>query len=146
MTRLLLVDDDCSFTESFKALFSEQGYEVVTLVNGDGLLELLLEQDFDVVILDNYLNGKSGVEILHLLNQMEEDTGWHKPPVVLLTGDNSPDMELRARLAKSDFFLLKPCDYQELEERIEEALKKGQTKKSFQRDEAPVSIIESVRE
>ena len=42
---------------------------------------------------------------------------------------DSMDVELRARLAKADFFLLKPCNYQELEERIEEALKKFQSEK-----------------
>jgi len=144
MARILLIDDDSSFTGPFAALLAERGYEVVTLDNGDDLLELLLEQDFDVVILDNYLNGKSGVEILHLLNRQEEDTGWHKPPVVLLTGDDSLDMELRARLAKSDFFLLKPCNYQELEERIEEALKKGQAEKES-RGKDPDDIAETVR-
>ena len=130
MARLLLVDDDTAFAEAFNVLFSERGYEVVTLDNGETLLELLREQEFDVVILDNYLDGKSGVEILHLLNRIEEDTGWRKPPVVLMSGDDSMDMELRARLAKSDYFLLKPCHYRELEERIEEALKKRQVEQN----------------
>lgn len=144
MARILLIDDDASFTGPFTALLSERGYEVVSLDNGDNLLELLLTENFDVVILDNYLNGMSGVEILHLLNRQEEDTGWHKPPIVLLTGDGSKDMELRARLAKSDFFLLKPCNYQELEERIEEALKKVQAEKESCEKE-PDSIAGTVR-
>jgi len=127
MRRLLFVDDDRSFTQAFGEMFSEKGFEVDILSNGDSLAALLREQEFDVVILDNHLQGKSGVEILHLLNKLEEDTGWRKPPVVLLTGDGSEDMELRARLAKTDFFLLKPCNFRELEERVEEALKKKET-------------------
>ena len=122
MTRLLLVDNDRLFADTFKALFSERGYEVDTLPNGDALWDLLRVQEFDLVILDNYLDGRSGVEILHLLNQIEEDTGWRKPPVVLLTGDSSVEMEVRARLAKTDFFLLKPCHFREIEELIEQVL------------------------
>ncbi len=124
MARLLLVDNDRLFADTFKALFSERGYEVDILPNGDSLWDLLRVQEFDLVILDNYLDGRSGVEILHLLNQIEEDTGWRKPPVVLLTGDSSVEMEVRARLAKTDFFLLKPCHFREIEERIEQVLKR----------------------
>ncbi len=124
MARLLLVDDNRIFAEAFEAAFSEQGYEVLTLDNGDSLAELLREQEFDVVILDNHLGGRTGVEILHQLNRIEEDTGWRKPPVVLVSGDDPKDVELLARLAKADFFLPKPFHYRELEKRIEEALRK----------------------
>ena len=130
MARLLVVDDDRTFTEPFETFFSERGHKVVTLKNGDALSELLKAHDFDVVILDNYLDGQSGVEILHLFNRLEEDTGWKKPPIVLLTGDYSMEMEVRARLAKTDFFLLKPCNYSELEGLIEEILKAKQVENS----------------
>jgi DNA-binding response OmpR family regulator len=122
MARLLIVDDDRSFTHCLKDLFANKGYIVEILEDGEKVAELLKEQKFDVVVLDNHLNGKSGVEILHLLNRFEENTGWKKPRIVLLTGDNSTELELRARLAKIDFFLLKPCSYKDLEERIEQAL------------------------
>lgn len=132
MTRLLLVDDNRAFAAAFEAAFSDLGYEVLTLDHGDCLPELLHQQNFDVVILDNYLGGKTGVEILQQLNRVEEDTGWRKPPVVLVSGGDSTDVELRARLAKADFFLLKPFRYRDLEKRIQEALKKKQVENGNQ--------------
>jgi len=124
MARLLIVDDDRSFTASLKDLFADKGkgYTVEILEDGEKAAALLKEQKFDVLVLDNHLNGKSGVEILHLLNRFEENTGWKKPRIILLTGDNSTELELRARLAKIDFFLLKPCTYKDLEKRIEQAM------------------------
>lgn len=105
-----IVDDDHSILEVVKILLEQQGYQV-TVINDPQYLQQQLQQDGhpDLLIMDVYLAGENGIEVVKRLKQ-QEDTKNIK--VLLMTADIHIDE--KAREAQADGFIHKPFAIEEL--------------------------------
>ena len=107
MNRILLADDSAHAQRMGERILREEGFEVVSLTNGDTVLMRLADADPDVVIADVFLPGKSGFDICRHVKSHAR----HKHVRVILTaGMLEPFDEEEATRAGCDGILKKPFE------------------------------------
>ena len=83
MTRILIVEDEVSFSDPLSYLLSKEGYEVSVAENGHDALTAFDTTGADLVLLDLMLPGLSGVDVCRALRQRSN------VPVIMLTAKDS---------------------------------------------------------
>ncbi len=115
--RILIVDDDCSFVEAVSLLLQEHGYRVLTAFGGREGHERLRDGHADLAIIDVHMPGSDGIELARAAA-----AGPASVPTILISGDDSCDIQERSRSAGARCFLTKPLDPDHLLKCIEEAV------------------------
>ena len=118
MTRVLIVDDDPSTLASLSRAFRLSGYEAVVCDNATRAITLLRTERFDVVFSDVMMPGKDGLSMLADLREIGVTT-----PVIMISGQATVDMAVRATRLGAVDFLEKPISSDKLLLTIENALK-----------------------
>jgi DNA-binding response OmpR family regulator len=72
--KILLVDDDESIQLLYQEEFTEEGYQVVSALNGDEALEIFSKESPDLIILDIQMPGLNGIEVLRQIKMLKADT------------------------------------------------------------------------
>ena len=115
---LLLVDDDPNTLASLSRAFRLAGHEATVCDNANRAVELLRAENFDLILSDVVMPGKSGMELLDDLKK-----AGVKTPVVLISGQANIEMAVKAtRLGALDF-LEKPLSTDKLLVTVENALR-----------------------
>ena len=86
---ILLVDDDPLIMMSLERILKKKGYRVVKTINSEQVIELIVKEQVDLVVLDFYLAGVNGSEILGV---MRRNDLFANIPVIMLTSEESPDI------------------------------------------------------
>lgn len=115
---LLLVDDEDSILKSLGNSFQREGYRVLTAMNGAEALKLIQEKPVDLVLLDVWLPGIDGLEVLRLIQESRP-----KLPVVVMTGHGSIEMAVRATKLGAFDFVEKPFSLDKMLLIVERALR-----------------------
>jgi DNA-binding NtrC family response regulator len=118
MTRVLVVDDDQSTLASLSRAFRLSGYEAVVCDHAARAITLLRTERFDIVFSDVMMPGKDGLSMLEDLRELGIAT-----PVVMISGQATVDMAVRATRLGAVDFLEKPISTDKLLITIENALK-----------------------
>ena len=121
--RILLVDDETVFANNMSKLLNRRGYQVTAVNSGDAALQALMNNSFDVMVLDLKMPGMDGVAVLHEMKKLGLFT-----EVLVLTGHGSIDTALEAIQLGAYDYLTKPCEIAELVSKIEAALERKTTK------------------
>ena len=114
--RILVVDDEETILEVFKAVLEDLGHEVRTAETGEAALDQLDSFRPGLVFLDIKLPGISGIDVLKRIRARGQDG----PRVVMVTGvldDDLYDSSIYSRFA-ADGFITKPCSFQSIEDCI----------------------------
>jgi len=118
MTRVLIVDDDPNTLASLARAFRLAGYEAVVCDNAARAEMLVRTERFDLILSDVVMPAKDGLSMLADLRELGVST-----PVVIVSGQATLDMAVRAtRLGAADF-LEKPISSDKLLLTVENALK-----------------------
>src|SRR5216110_3065274 len=118
MSKLLLVDDDANTLASLSRAFRLAGHEAVVCDNAARAIALLQQERFDIVFSDVVMPGKDGLAMLADLRELGVMT-----PIIMISGQATVDMAVRAtRLGALDF-LEKPISAEKLLLTVENALK-----------------------
>lgn len=118
--RVLVVEDERKLAQVLAAALQAEHYEVVVASTGEDGFYRLNAQQFDLVVLDLMLPGRSGLEILQTLRQRHVDT-----PVLILTARDGVDDRVAGLDAGADDYLVKPFALPELLARIRALLRRG---------------------
>jgi two-component system, NtrC family, nitrogen regulation response regulator NtrX len=118
MTRVLIVDDDPSTLASISRAFRLAGHETSVCDNAARASALLRAERFDIVFSDVVMPGKDGLALLEELREMGVTT-----PVVMISGQATVDMAVRATRLGAVDFLEKPVSADKLLLTIDNALK-----------------------
>src|SRR5580658_1267754 len=118
MSKLLLVDDDANTLASLARAFRLAGHEAVVGVPAESKLELAKTQRFDVILSDVVMPGKDGLTLLAELKSAGVPT-----PVVMISGQASIEMAVRATRLGAVDFLEKPLSTEKLMVTVENVLK-----------------------
>ena len=118
MTRILIVDDDQTTLASISRAFKMAGYDAVVCDNAMRAITLLRTERFDLVFSDVVMPGRDGLAMLADLREMGIAT-----PVVMISGQASVDMAVRATKLGAVDFLEKPASVDKLLITVENALK-----------------------
>jgi len=115
---LLLIDDDPNTLASLSRAFRMAGYEATVCDNAARALELIRAEHFDVIFSDVVMPGKDGISLLEDLKASGVAT-----PVVMISGQASVEIAVRAtRLGAADF-LEKPLSTDKLLVTVENVLR-----------------------
>jgi two-component system, NtrC family, nitrogen regulation response regulator NtrX len=118
MTRVLIVDDDQSTLASLSRAFRLAGYEAAVCDHAARAIAMLQQERFDIVFSDVVMPGKDGLAMLAELRELGVTT-----PIIMISGQATVDMAVRAtRLGASDF-LEKPISSDKLLLTVENTLR-----------------------
>ena len=120
MTRILLVEDEESFSDPLSYLLRKEGYEVVVAETGPAALEDFERGGADLVLLDLMLPGLSGMDVCRALRQRSS------VPVIMLTAKDSEIDKVVGLEIGADDYVTKPYSSRELLARIKAVLRRGQ--------------------
>lgn len=107
MSRILLADDSPHAQRMGERILREEGFEVVTVTDGETALIRLADVDPDVLLADVFLPHKSGYEICE---QVRSDPRFRHTRVVLLAGLLEPVDQAQVERVKADAVLKKPFE------------------------------------
>ncbi len=103
---ILIVDDNQEIIDYIRQIFKEN-FRIYTADNGLEGLRLCKEYLPDIVISDVNMDGLNGIE---LCKAVKEDSALSHIPVILLTGDPSPEVKLKGIEVGAYDFISKPFD------------------------------------
>jgi DNA-binding response OmpR family regulator len=120
MMRVLVVEDDRKVAAFIRTGLEQEGYAVDLLSDGRDAGEQARTVDYDAVVLDLMLPGRSGLQVLR-------DIRGHKPslPVLILTAKDSVDDRVSGLDSGADDYMAKPFALAELSARLRALLRRG---------------------
>jgi CheY-like chemotaxis protein len=104
LQKILVVDDNLNERNGLCRLLERDGYDVRSAPDGVEALQEINEDSFDLLIVDIWMPRMSGIELLSLL---PDDA---RPRVLVITGDESPEVLLQSLREKAHRFISKPVD------------------------------------
>jgi two-component system response regulator RegX3 len=120
VTRILVVEDEVSFSDPLSYLLRKEGYEVAIAETGPEALADFDRSGADLVLLDLMLPGLSGTEVCRQLRQRSS------VPVIMLTAKDSEIDKVVGLEIGADDYVTKPYSSRELLARIKAVLRRGQ--------------------
>lgn len=115
--KILLVDDEMEFVTTLAERLRMRGFQPETATDGEGALNLFNSSEVDVVVLDVFMPGISGLDVLKEMKKMKPEV-----PVILLTGHGATKEGLEGMSHGAFDYLMKPINIEELIEKFEAAL------------------------
>ena len=119
MTRVLVVEDEESFSDALSYMLRKEGYEVTVATNGPDALEAFDRHGADLVLLDLMLPGIPGTEVCRTIRQRSS------VPVIMLTAKDSEIDKVVGLELGADDYVTKPFSSRELVARIRAVLRRG---------------------
>ena len=120
MTRILVVEDEVSFSDPLSYVLTKEGYEVAVAETGPAALAAFEQSGADLVLLDVMLPGLSGVDVCRTLRQRSS------VPIIMLTAKHADiDHDVGLELGADDY-VTKPYSSRELLARIKAVLRRLQ--------------------
>jgi two-component system, CitB family, response regulator MalR len=132
MIRVLIVEDDPMVAEFNKRYLSEiGGFQLAGVVHSvNDAFSLIKKKDIDLILLDVYMPGKSGLELLTALREQEKEID-----VILITAASDVNQVKTALRYGAVDYLIKPFEF----ERFYQALNSYKEKYTFLNRKAQVS-------
>jgi CheY-like chemotaxis protein len=109
--KILLADDSVTAQNMGRKILADAGYEVIAVNNGSAALKKIAELKPDLVILDVYMPGYSGLEVCQRLKESQETA---RIPVLLSVGKLEPFKPEEAQRVRADGYIVKPFEASEL--------------------------------
>lgn len=119
MTRILVVEDEDSFSDALAFLLSKEGFEVEVADNGFKALESFERQGADLILLDLMLPGLSGTEVCRRIRTKSS------VPIIMLTAKESEVDKVVGLELGADDYVTKPYSSRELIARIKAVMRRN---------------------
>ncbi|HNW50418.1 MAG TPA: bifunctional response regulator/alkaline phosphatase family protein [Prolixibacteraceae bacterium] len=104
-TKILWVDDEIDLLKPHIIFLENKGYEVLTSTNGSDAIDMVREQSFDIIFLDENMPGYSGLETLSKIKEIN-----HLVPVIMITKNEEETIMDEAIGSKMADYLIKPVN------------------------------------
>lgn len=124
MERILIVDDDLSLCHFLTKALSQKGYQVITCHSGREALDVVRGQETDLILLDNKLPDRNGLEIL---KEIKRD--HPKVSVIIMTAFGTTGTAIEAMRFGAFDYILKPFELDEISELVAKGLEAHQLMK-----------------
>lgn len=120
---ILIVDDDPKVREMIQTFFSMKSDDVTCVMAADAQQALMKmsNQDFDIVLVDNIMPGRSGIDFAVFLRKSIKHS---RVPIILMSGALQQEDVLKAIEAGLKDILVKPFSLKQLSEKIAACLRK----------------------
>ena len=119
MTRVLVVEDEESFSDALTFMLEREGYEVAVVADGNAAIEEFEKSGADILLLDLMLPGLPGTEVCRQIRTRSQ------VPIIMLTAkDGEVDKVVGLELGADDY-VTKPFSSRELLARIRAVLRRN---------------------
>ena len=120
MTRILIVEDEASFSEALAFLLSKEGFETAVAETGREALDMFNAKGADLILLDLMIPVVSGVEVCRSIRTHSQ------VPIIMLTAKDAEIDKVVGLEIGADDYVTKPYSSRELIARIKAVLRRGQ--------------------
>ena len=120
-TRILIVEDDATLSEQITQLLQSRGFDTRHESDGNAGLQAVLEENFDLVLLDIRLPSLNGLSLLNQLRQIKQT------PVMMITASGAEQERIEGYRKGADDYLPKPFNFTEMMLRIDALLRRSKT-------------------
>lgn len=117
MNRLLIVEDDKTIAKLIQASLSMSDYECFVCYDGQAAYHCIMENDFDLILLDVMLPGMDGFTLFERIRS-------RNIPVIFLTAKGDLSDRVKGLRLGADDYILKPFEPLELLARVENVLRR----------------------
>ena len=114
---ILIIDDEASIRETLSGILSDEGFRPLCAENGEQGLARLEEQGIDLVLLDIWMPGIDGMEVLKRIKE-----SWPDLPVIMISGHGTIETAVAATKLGACDFIEKPPSYDKIILSINNAL------------------------
>ena len=104
---ILAIDDSAAMREILSATLRTAGYEVTVAADGDEGLENALAVPFDLVLTDQHMPGKTGLDLIAALRG---NPAYQVTPILVLTTESGEPFKAAARAVGATGWIEKPLD------------------------------------
>ena len=118
--RVLVIEDDRKVASFIQTGLEQEGYAVDVLNDGNNAGEQASAIDYDVVVLDLMLPGRSGFQVLRDIRARKATS-----PVLILTARDAVEERIAGLDAGADDYMAKPFALAELSARLRALLRRG---------------------
>ena len=118
MTRILVVEDESSFSEALEFLLGKEGFSVITAATGTEALKKFDQGGIDLILLDLMIPEVSGTEVCRQIRSKS------KVPIIMLTAKDSEVDKVVGLEIGADDYVTKPYSARELVARINAVLRR----------------------
>jgi two-component system response regulator RegX3 len=119
MTRILVVEDESSFSEALEFLLGKEGFSVITAATGTEALKKFEQGGIDLILLDLMIPEVSGTEVCRQIRSKS------KVPIIMLTAKDSEVDKVVGLEIGADDYVTKPYSARELVARINAVLRRN---------------------
>lgn len=119
MTKILVVEDEASFSEALEFLLGKEGFSVVTADTGTEALRKFDQGGIDLVLLDLMIPEVSGTEVCRQIRTKS------RVPIIMLTAKDSEVDKVVGLEIGADDYVTKPYSSRELVARIRAVLRRN---------------------
>jgi len=119
MTKILIVEDESSFSEALEFLLSKEGFSVLTAATGTEALKKFEQGGIDLILLDLMIPEISGTEVCRKIRAKS------KVPIIMLTAKDSEVDKVVGLEIGADDYVTKPYSARELIARINAVLRRN---------------------
>jgi two-component system nitrogen regulation response regulator NtrX len=116
--RVLIVDDEKNIVTSLEGILSDEGYQVSSAADGLGALEKIQQDPPDLILLDIWLPGMDGIEVLKTVKNFHPEI-----EVLVMSGHGTIDTAVKATKLGACDFIEKPFSLDQLIQSIENVFK-----------------------
>lgn len=109
MAKILIVEDDTTFSQLLEGFLRKHGHDIITAKNIKSALKLISENTFDLLLLDYRLPDGTGMDVLEKARENGRDV-----PVIIMTSFNDVRTAVKAMQSGAFDYITKPVNPEEL--------------------------------
>jgi two-component system response regulator RegX3 len=129
MTRILIVEDEASFSEALAFLLTKEGFETAVAEDGRQAINMFNADGADLILLDLMIPEVSGVEVCRTIRTQSQ------VPIIMLTAKDAEIDKVVGLELGADDYVIKPYSSRELIARIKAVLRRGQSEDGSNQDQ-----------
>ena len=142
-TKILLVEDNRDIALYVRSIFPPESYNIIYSSNGNKALQLALKHIPDIIIADNIIPSKNGIE---LCREIKSSPMLNHIPVIIISAKINDDDIIEGLKSGADSYLRKPFRPDELKLRVKNLIESHNLLKEKYRRTLPKEEKEAVRE
>ena len=139
MTRILIIEDEVSFSEALSFLLEKEGFETRVAETGKQGIAAFNENQYDLVLLDLMIPEISGIDVCRTIR-----TSSNIPIIMLTAKDSEVDKVVGLELGADDY-VTKPYSARELVARIKAVLRRGVSDESGNSESIGIHSVGGIR-
>jgi two-component system response regulator RegX3 len=139
MTRILIIEDEISFSEALSFLLEKEGFETEVAETGKAGIAAFNKSTFDLVLLDLMIPEISGIDVCRTIRTTSQI------PIIMLTAKDSEVDKVVGLELGADDYVTKPYSARELVARIKAVLRRGTPEESSSSESSGIHTAAGIR-